>query len=98
MSKSVPNDPPIASVPTLVPKQPLPVLFLLHRLEMAADGLDRLRPHLEVLDFHPEFLTKDLVRYLIIPLSRFGELFVRVILLTLFLDDYAIHVSYPQFA
>lgn len=65
---------------------------------MAANSLDCLRPHLEVFDFHHQFFTKDLVGNLITPLSRFGELFVRVILLTLFLDNYAIHVSYPQFA
>jgi hypothetical protein len=98
MSESVPDDPPIASVPIFTPEQSLPILFLLHCLEMAANSLDCLRSYWEVLDFHPQFFTKDLVRYLIIPLSRFGELFVRVILLTLFLDDYAIHVSYPQFA
>lgn len=98
MSQSVPDDPPVASVPIFIPKQSLSVLLLLDRLEMAAYSLDCLRSHWEVLDFHLEFFTQDLIRYLIVPLSRFGELFIRVILLTFFLDDYSIHVSYPQFA
>jgi len=98
MSKSIPNNSPIASIPVFIPKQSLPILFLLHCLEMAANSLDCLRSHWEVIDFHLKFFTEDLIRYLIMPLSRFGELFIRVILLTLFLNNYAIHVSYPQFA